>query len=75
MKTFTALAFFSIALTGCNGPHPFVRQGDADSVDVYYGGDVASAWPVARRYCAQYERVPQLAEADPDVASFKCVRR
>ena len=60
-------------LAGCNGPHPFVRDGDANAVDVFYSGDVAEAWPAAREHCAQYERVPQYVDAVLGVASFKCV--
>jgi hypothetical protein len=62
-------------LAGCNGPHPFVRDGDSTSVDVYYSGDVATAWPVARAHCARYERVPQYVDAALGLASFKCVPR
>jgi hypothetical protein len=62
-------------LVGCNGPHPFVRDGDANSVDVFYSGDVATAWPAAREHCAQYERVPKYVDAALGIASFKCVPR
>ena len=62
-------------LFGCSAPAPVVREGSADSVQVGYGGDVATAWPLARRHCAQYERVPHLVEAGADLAVFDCVRR
>jgi hypothetical protein len=74
-----SLALLSAALiaplAACNGPHPFVREGDSTSVDVIYAGDVAEALPVATKHCAQYERVPQYVDAVLGVASFKCVRR
>jgi hypothetical protein len=61
------------ALCGCTGPHPFVRNGDANSVEITYAGDAASALPVARQHCAQYERVPRLVNAGVDLAIFDCV--
>jgi len=72
-----ALAFATgaagVALSSCTAPHPFVREGDANSVEITYAGDVASALPVAREHCAQYERVPQLVNAGADLAIFNCV--
>ena len=44
-------------------------------MQVEYGGDVASAWPLARRHCAEFERVPSLRETDGNVATFDCVKR
>jgi hypothetical protein len=61
------------ALSGCTAPHPVIRNGDANSVEVSYGGDVASALPLARRHCAQFERVPRLSDAGIEVAIFDCV--
>ena len=74
-----ALAFASgvpaLLLGACNGPHPFVREGDSSSVNVIYSGDVSDAWPVAKQHCAQYERVPQYVDAALGVASFRCVAK
>lgn len=70
-----ACGMLALALAGCNGPHPFVRQGDATAVDVFYSGDVASALPAAREHCAQYERVPQYVDAALGIASFNCVAK
>jgi hypothetical protein len=66
-------------LTACNAPKPNIREGDADMVQVTYGGDVATAWPLARKHCAQYERVPRLADVGVgenglDLANFDCIR-
>jgi hypothetical protein len=63
-----------VVLAACSGPHPFLRQGDANSAEIVYSGDVASALPIARRHCAQYERVPRLADAGLDIAVFDCVQ-
>lgn len=77
-----ALAFAASAagaLSGCAGPHPAIRSGDANSVEVIYGGDAASALPLARQHCAQFERVPRLVSTGPDsggsadTAVFNCV--
>jgi hypothetical protein len=63
------------SLPGCTGSHPFARGGDANSVEVVYSGDAASALPVARQHCARYERVPRLVNAGADIALFDCVGR
>ena len=62
-------------LSGCVEPQPFVRAGNADSVEVVYSGDAASALPAARQHCAQFERVPRLVNAGADIALFDCVGR
>ena len=67
----SAVAF----LAACTGPSPFVRAGDANSVEVGYSGDVEAALPIARRHCAQFEKVPRLVDAGANVAAFNCVRR
>jgi hypothetical protein len=63
----------SAGLSGCTGPHPFARSGDANSVEVVYSGDAASALPVARQYCARFARVPRLVNTGADIAVFDCV--
>ena len=76
-----SIAAFAMALaaaaclSACTGAHPFARSGDANSVEVVYAGDPASALPVARQHCARYERVPRLVNAGADVALFDCVGR
>jgi hypothetical protein len=75
LLTLTLSAAVGAALAGCNAPHPAIRSGDANSVEVSYGGDVASALPLARQHCARYERAPRLSDAGLDVAIFDCVRR
>lgn len=61
------------ALSGCTS-HPYIVQGDAKSVEVSYGSDVARALPLARRHCAQFERVPRLVDSGAELALFDCVR-
>ncbi|HEV8678340.1 MAG TPA: hypothetical protein VGQ90_03105 [Stellaceae bacterium] len=63
-----------VVLTGCTGPHPSIREGNAISVEIGYSGDIASAWPLARKHCAQFERVPRLVDPGLDRAIFDCVR-
>ena len=58
----------------CAGPNPWVREGDANSVEISYAGDIDRAWPLARRHCARFERVARLADPGLDIAVFDCVR-
>jgi hypothetical protein len=60
-------------LSGCITPHPFMLRGDAKSVEVEYYGDVASALPLARQHCAEYQLAPRFAFAGAGVANFDCV--
>ena len=69
------VALAGLALSGCTGPKPFVREGDANSVEIGYSGDIASTLPLARAHCAGFERVPQLVTADVDYAVYDCIRR
>ena len=69
-----AAVVLALALAGCLEAHPSVHHGDADSVEITQGGDIANAWPLAKRHCAQFERVPQLIDSDGDTARFACVR-
>jgi hypothetical protein len=75
----TAKGIFILLLTGglgaaCAGSKPFLLQGDADSAQVGYSGNVDAATPIARQHCAQYERVPRFLEAEENIAFFDCVR-
>jgi hypothetical protein len=75
----TARRISLLVLTGsimaaCSASKPFLLQGDADSAQVGYGGNVENAAPVAKQHCAQYERVPRFVEAQENVAFFDCIR-
>ena len=78
-STFAGLALVWALLVaplgGCNGPHPFVRDGDATGVEVFYSGNLSDALPVAKEHCAQYERVPRYVDASLGLAIFQCVPR
>jgi hypothetical protein len=63
-----------LAVAGCGGPGAFVREGDANSVEIGFSGDIGNAMPVARRHCAQYEREARLVGPTLDGALFDCVR-
>jgi len=65
---------FGALVSGCTGSKPFLLQGDANSAQVGYSGEIEGATPVARQHCAQYERVPRFLEAQENVAFFDCVR-
>jgi hypothetical protein len=75
----TAKGVFVLLLTcslgaSCTGGKPFLLQGNADTAQVGYSGNLDAATPVARRHCAQYERVPRFLEAEENIAFFDCVR-
>ena len=72
-RILTILLAGSIGLS-CSGPKPFLLQGNANSAQVGFSGDVGAAVPVARQHCAQYERVPRFLEAEENIAFFDCVR-
>jgi hypothetical protein len=69
-----AIAAVAVALASCN-TRTFFREGDANSVEVGYFGDVETAMPVALKHCARFERVPRLVQTGIDVAVFDCVAR
>jgi hypothetical protein len=74
------LALVGMTLIGCGdtgpfaGPGPFVREGNADSVEIGFSGDPSKAMPLARKHCAQFERVPRYTEPTLDGGIFECVR-
>ena len=76
MTRFIAASALALAatLSACTAPHPYIVKSDANSVEISYGSDVASALPLARRHCAQFERVPRLVDSGADLALFDCVR-
>jgi hypothetical protein len=69
-----AIVILVIALTGCLEHHDSIVRGTADSVDILYDGDLAGTLPLARKHCAQFERVPQLRQSREDnVINYQCV--
>jgi hypothetical protein len=72
---YAALVMLAVTVAGCLEPQPHIRGGDADSVEIEYGGDVARAMPLARQHCAQFERIPRLVESDLETATFECRAR
>jgi hypothetical protein len=76
----TRRLFLLLAIGGfcaaCVQGNPFLLQGDAASAQVGFGGGgIDAATAVARRHCAQFERVPRFVEAEENVAFFDCVQR
>lgn len=69
------LAAAGVLLSACGWTHPYIRDGDAKSVEVGYGEDVATTWPLARQHCAAYDRVPRLVDPGLHLAYFQCVPR
>ena len=60
---------------GCAAPyHDTLMQGNANGVAINFVGDVAETLPLARQFCARYERVPVLHETKDDNAYYFCVK-
>ena len=74
VRRISLLVFTGSIIAACSGSKPFLLQGDADSAQVGYGGNVEDATLVAKKHCAQYERVPRFLEAQENIAFFDCVR-
>ncbi len=61
-------------IPSCTWSKPFLLQGDANSAQIGYSGNIDDATLVAKRHCAQYERVPRFLEAEENIAFFDCVQ-
>ena len=74
------LALAGATLVSCDGPGafggpgPFVREGNAESVEIGFTGDVSNAMPLARKHCARFDRVPRYVQPTLDGGLFDCVR-
>jgi hypothetical protein len=66
------LALAAAVLAGCMEHHPMIMESDVDSLRIGYAGDVAGTLPMARHYCAQYERVAHLIDSGAGNAYYKC---
>jgi hypothetical protein len=67
------LAAGSALQFGCSGATPYIREGDANSVEIGYAQNVEETARLARGYCLRYERKPVFANADGDIAVYNCV--
>lgn len=75
------LTLAGVALIACggadavfDGPGPFIRESSADAVEIGFRGSASNAVPLARRHCAQFERVPRYVQPTEDGGIFECVR-
>ena len=71
MRGVAALLLF-LPLLGCLERDAFLQEGNANSAQVMYSGDVANALPVAKQHCAGYGRAPRLVDTAPGIAYFAC---
>ena len=62
----------TIVLAGCLQETALIQSGTADEVDISYASDPSAALPLARQYCAQFEKVPQLVNSGVNVAVYHC---
>jgi hypothetical protein len=63
------------ALAACGPGIVAVHDGNADGVQITYGDDVHATEALARRHCAQYERVPRFEGAQNHLAYYACETR
>jgi hypothetical protein len=61
------------ALAGCVEAKDHVMSGDGNQLTIQYYGDLDATMPLARQYCAQFERVPQRRDNDVDTVTYACV--
>lgn len=65
----------ALLIGGCAAPHQDrVMQGNSNGVVISYVGNVAETEPLARQFCARYERVPVLHETKPENVYYFCMR-
>jgi hypothetical protein len=74
VRRLAATLLAAAALSGCAGPQPAIIEGDADSVEIRYAGDVERTMLPAKQHCARFARVARLRDPGLDVAVFDCVR-
>jgi len=62
-------------LTSCLQTEAYINSGSAEGVEVSYPSDPATTLPLARKHCAQYEKVPQLVTSGDNIAVYRCEQR
>lgn len=62
------------ATVGCaQDTHNAIMQGNANEVVISYYGDLSKTEPLARQYCARYERDPVFLTSKENNAYYFCV--
>jgi hypothetical protein len=74
MSRIPALILCGGLCAGCASPRPFVLDADAERVEIGYAFDPAPTLPLARTYCAAYERVPRLLQVQQNIAYYQCYK-
>jgi hypothetical protein len=69
------LSILGAVLSGCLTPQPLLQNGDVNSAEVVYSGDLAGTLPIASRHCASHERVARMVDSTPWLAYYACDRR
>jgi hypothetical protein len=62
------------AAGGC-ATKPYLSDGDANSAEVGFTGNPASATELAREHCARYEKGARFLDASENIAYFACEPR
>lgn len=68
------LVLLGCAVAGCSGPKPYLLYGDANGAAVGYASDPTATLPVAKAFCARYERLPRLLQAQENYAYYQCYK-
>jgi hypothetical protein len=69
------VSLLATSVGGCAPPHnATVMQGNANGVVVNFVGDVGQTLPLARQFCARYERIPVLHETKEENVYYFCVK-
>jgi hypothetical protein len=77
MQTLTGrllLLTVSAFAVGCEQKQDVAMNGNADSVTINYVGELSDTLPIARRHCAQYEKIPVLRASKDNYATYACVK-
>lgn len=69
------VSLLAASVGGCAPPHnATVMDGNANGVVVNFVGEVGQTLPLARQFCARYERIPVLHETKQENAYYFCVK-
>lgn len=59
---------------GCaTDAHDAIMEGTPNAVAISYAGDLSDTAPLARQYCARYERVPVFLRSADNRAYYYCL--
>lgn len=69
-----ALMLIALASGCATEVHDAIMQGTPNAVVISYVGDLSGTEPLAKQYCARYERDPVFLRSQDDNAYYYCLR-